>query len=160
VVQLINEKDKRVSTLSKGMRQRVTLARAILHEPELLFLDEPTSALDPATTQHIYRGLRLLREKGSTIFLTTHDMYEADLLCDRIAFLHNGTIKELDTPINLKKKYAENTMTLRLRNGEKVVLEQNELAADKVYNYMKTNKIETIHSNEPTIGDIFMKVTG
>src|SRR5699024_11743370 len=110
-------KRKRISTLSKGMRQRVTLARAILHEPQLLFLDEPTSALDPVTREHIYRGLRLLNEKGTTIFLTTHDMYEADLLCDRIAFLKYGEIKEMDTISNLIQKISENIMILKFYNG-------------------------------------------
>src|SRR5699024_6089298 len=116
IVQLNEDKKKRVSDLSKGMRQRVTLARAILHEPTLLFLDEPTSALDPVTREHIHRGLKLLNEKGTTIFLTTHDMEEDDLLCDRIAFLHKGEIKELDSPKSLKRKFAENKMTIQLKN--------------------------------------------
>src|SRR5699024_12442144 len=89
------------------MRQRVTLARALLHEPALLFLDEPTSVLDPVNTQYIYKGLRELNERGTTIFLTTHDMEEADYLCDRIAFLHDGEIKLLDTPDALKKQRSE-----------------------------------------------------
>lgn len=87
-VNLQGARKKKVSTLSKGMIQRVTLARAIMHQPDLLFLDEPTSALDPVNTQHIYKGLRKLNELGTTIFLTTHDMAEAETLCDRVAFLH------------------------------------------------------------------------
>lgn len=160
IVQLHEDKKKRVSDLSKGMRQRVTLARAILHEPTLLFLDEPTSALDPVTREHIHRGLKLLNEKGTTIFLTTHDMEEADLLCDRIAFLHKGEIKELDTPKSLKQKFAENKMTIQLKNGQTVVIENEKKAAKRLYDYMEKEEIVTIHSNEPTIGDIFMNVTG
>lgn len=80
------------------MTQRVILARALIHEPELLFLDEPTSVLDPKNSLHIHEGLRALNAKGTTIFLTTHDMHEADSLCDRIAFLNKGEIQLLDTP--------------------------------------------------------------
>lgn len=160
IVQLKDAKKKRVGNLSKGMRQRVTLARAILHEPQLLFLDEPTSALDPVTREHIYRGLRLLNEKGTTIFLTTHDMYEADLLCDRIAFLNNGKIKELDTPRNLKRKFSENKVTIQLKDGSSIMIENGKKDANKLYQYMDNDEVLTIHSNEPTIGDIFMQVTG
>ena len=92
-VNLRNEKNKQVQKLSKGMKQRATLARAILHKPDLLFLDEPTSALDPVNTKHIHEGLRKLSEEGTTIFLTTHDMHEAEEFCDRVAFLHDGEIK-------------------------------------------------------------------
>ena len=160
LVQLKAAKQKKVSQLSKGMRQRVTLARAILHEPALLFLDEPTSALDPVTREHIHRGLKLLNEKGTTIFLTTHDMEEADLLCDRIAFLHKGEIKELDSPKSLKRKFAENKMTIQLKNGQTVVIDNEKKDAKRLYDYMEKEEIVTIHSNEPTIGDIFMNVTG
>ena len=90
---LKSEKKKVVSKLSKGMLQRVILARTLLHEPELLFLDEPTSALDPVNSQHIHNGLRELNARGTTIFLTTHDMNEAELLCDRVAFLNKGQIR-------------------------------------------------------------------
>ena len=160
VVQLREEKKKRVAKLSKGMRQRVTLARALLHEPALLFLDEPTSALDPVNTQYIYKGLRELNERGTTIFLTTHDMEEADYLCDRIAFLHDGEIKLLDTPDALKKQFAKDEIEIELKDGQHVTLSKSKNDAQTLYNYMKNEEIETIHSKEPTIGDIFVYVTG
>ena len=160
VVQLREEKKKRVAKLSKGMRQRVTLARALLHEPALLFLDEPTSALDPVNTQYIYKGLRELNERGTTIFLTTHDMEEADYLCDRIAFLHDGDIKLLDTPDALKKQFAKDEIEIELKDGQHVTLSKSKKDAQTLYNYMENEEIETIHSNEPTIGDIFVYVTG
>ena len=160
VVQLREEKKKRVAKLSKGMRQRVTLARALLHEPALLFLDEPTSVLDPVNTQYIYKGLRELNERGTTIFLTTHDMEEADYLCDRIAFLHDGEIKLLDTPDALKKQFAKDEIEIELKDGQHVTLSKSKNDAQTLYNYMENEEIETIHSNEPTIGDIFVYVTG
>ncbi|MCG7343609.1 ABC transporter ATP-binding protein [Sporosarcina sp. ACRSL] len=159
-VNLKQEKSKKVSTLSKGMTQRVMLARTLLHEPELLFLDEPTSALDPTNSLHIHEGLRALNAKGTTIFLTTHDMHEAETLCDRVAFLNKGKIQLLDTPDRLKKSYSDLTITVELTTGEKVVLPAGSEGADQLYQYMNTNQVVTIHSNEPTLGDIFVQVTG
>lgn len=159
-VNLRNDKSKRVSTLSKGMTQRVTLARALLHEPELLFLDEPTSALDPTNSLHIHEGLRALNAKGTTIFLTTHDMQEAETLCDRIAFLNNGSIQLLDKPDKLKKSYSDSTITVELLNEEKVVLPAGSEGAQQLFDYMNSNQVVTIHSNEPTLGQIFVEVTG
>lgn len=159
-VNLKTEKTKKISSLSKGMTQRVMLARALLHAPDLLFLDEPTSALDPVNTRHIYKGLRALNEKGTTIFLTTHDMEEADLLCDRVAFLNKGHIQLLDTPDRIKKNHSDFTVTVELANEEKVVLPAGAEGADRVYEFMKAGQVMTIHSNEPSLGDIFVQVTG
>ncbi|MDN4606134.1 ABC transporter ATP-binding protein [Sporosarcina highlanderae] len=159
-VNLKQEKSKKVSTLSKGMTQRVTLARALIHEPELLFLDEPTSALDPTNSLHIHDGLRALNEKGTTIFLTTHDMQEAETLCDRVAFLNNGKIQLLDTPDKLRKSYSDSTITVELTNEEKVILPAGSEGANQLFNYMNTNQVVTIHSNELTLGEIFVQVTG
>ena len=89
---------KAVSSLSKGMRQRLALARAILHAPKVLFLDEPTSALDPGTAEGMHELIKGLKEKGATIFLTTHNMDEAVKLCDRVALLHKGQIVEHGAP--------------------------------------------------------------
>lgn len=160
VVQLQKDKKKRIDKLSKGMRQRVSLARTLLHKPALLFLDEPTSALDPVNTQFIYEGLRALNEQGTTIFLTTHDMQEADTLCDRIAFLHEGEIKLLDTPAALKKKFAKDEIKVELKNGQCVTLHKGKEDAKTLYDYMKKEEVVSLHSNEPTIGDIFVHVTG
>ncbi|MGN7385755.1 ATP-binding cassette domain-containing protein [Sporosarcina sp. SAFN-015] len=159
-VNLKEEKSKKVSSLSKGMTQRVTLARALIHEPELLFLDEPTSALDPTNSLHIHEGLRALNEKGTTIFLTTHDMHEAETLCDRVAFLNKGKIQLLDTPDKLKKSYSDSTITVELTNEEKVILPAGSEGAKQLFEYMNKDQIVTIHSNEPTLGDIFVQVTG
>lgn len=159
-VNLKQEKSKKVSALSKGMTQRVILARTLIHEPELLFLDEPTSALDPTNSLHIHEGLRALNAKGTTIFLTTHDMHEAETLCDRVAFLNKGEIQLLGTPDKLKKSYSDSTITVELTNGEKVILPAGSDGANRLFEYMNTNQVVTIHSNEPTLGDIFVQVTG
>ena len=142
------------------MTQRVTLARAFLHEPELLFLDEPTSALDPANSKHIYNGLESLKQKGTTIFLTTHDMSEAELLCDRVAFLHKGKIQLLDQPKALRQQHSDSSVTIELKDGQEITLPGGPESAQEIYDYMAANQIVSIHSEEPTLGDIFVEVTG
>ena len=159
-VNLENDKNTVVKELSKGMKQRVTLARAIIHKPDLLFLDEPTSALDPVNTKHIHEGLRQLNKEGTTIFLTTHDMVEAEELCDRVAFLHNGEIQALDTPQNLRLHYADSAITVLLKDKRSVSVEKDETGAEEIYQFMKKGELLSIHSNEPTLGDIFVKLTG
>ena len=160
-VNLADARKKKVSELSKGMMQRVTLARAIMHKPDLLFLDEPTSALDPVNTHHIYKGLRKLNDMGTTIFLTTHDMAEAEVLCDRVAFLHKGKIRAIGAPSQLKHEYSDSSMTVELLTGETHVLQMDDgVSAMKVAEWMGNGSIRRIQTNEPTLGDIFMQLTG
>ena len=104
-VGLSDAKKTAVNKLSKGMRQRLVLARAVLHNPKILFLDEPTSALDPMTARGIYRLIRDLRDSGSTVFLTTHNMEEATHLCDRVVMLHKGMIIEEGAPKDICEKH-------------------------------------------------------
>ncbi|MCL2854680.1 MAG: ABC transporter ATP-binding protein [Defluviitaleaceae bacterium] len=104
-VGLTDAKNTAVNQLSKGMRQRLVLARAVLHKPKVLFLDEPTSALDPMTARGIHKLIRDLRNGGSTIFLTTHNMEEATHLCDRVVMLHKGKIIEQGTPQDICHRY-------------------------------------------------------
>ncbi|WLR42139.1 ABC transporter ATP-binding protein [Bacillus carboniphilus] len=160
LVKLYDEQRKKVSELSKGMKQRVLLARVLIHEPELLFLDEPTSALDPVNAQQIYKGLKELNEKGTTIFLTTHNMQEAELLCDRIAFLNHGKIQLLGEPKKIRRDFSDTTITIELKNGRKEVLQKDKDSAKIIYQYMTADEVESIYSNEPTLGDIFLKITG
>jgi len=96
---------KAVNTLSKGMRQRLALARAILHEPKVLFLDEPTGGLDPGTARGIHNLILRLRENGATVFLTTHNMDEAAKLCDRVVMLHKGVIVEQGAPLEICERH-------------------------------------------------------
>ena len=122
-VNLLDDKTP-VKKLSKGMKQRVTLARAILHKPDILFLDEPTSALDPVNVQNIHKILKDLNEEGTTIFLTTHNMDEAETLCNRIAFLCGGEIVALDTPENLRLQYAKDQIEVVLKGKRKEVVQK------------------------------------
>lgn len=159
-VNLNADRKKRVSVLSKGMRQRVTLACAIIHEPELLFLDEPTSALDPVNTAHIHKGLRYLNERGTTIFLTTHDMTEAESLCERVAILHKGEIRAIGSPDELKKAHRDGTLTVELTSGKTERLKMNEDSAAAVASWMSLGQIDRMYTNELSLGDIFIKLTG
>lgn len=136
-VNLSGERKKKANLLSKGMRQRVMLACAIIHEPELLFLDEPTSALDPVNTAHIYKGLRYLNEKGTTIFLTTHDMAEAELICNRVAILYQGQIQAIGSPKELKRQHRENVICVELINGETYELPIGEGTGDQIADWMR-----------------------
>ena len=104
-VGLADSAKKRVTTLSRGMTQRLALARAILYKPKLLILDEPTSALDPGTARGICKLLQSIRKQGTTIFLTTHNMDEALKLCDRVALLHEGNIIKQGKPVDLCEEH-------------------------------------------------------
>jgi len=104
-VGLIGHKDKQVNKLSKGMRQRLALARAILHEPKVLFLDEPTSGLDPTTAEEIHKLIRSIRARGATIFMTTHNMEEAVKLCDNVVLLNKGKIVEQGNPNEICERH-------------------------------------------------------
>lgn len=159
-VNLSGERKKKVTLLSKGMRQRVMLACAIIHEPELLFLDEPTSALDPVNSAHIYKGLRYLNEKGTTIFLTTHDMAEAELMCNRVAILYRGQIQAIGSPKELIRQHRKNAVSVDLTNGEAYELPIGEETADQIADWMKRGLIDRIETKEPSLGDIFIKMTG
>jgi len=104
-VGLTSASRKAVNTLSRGMRQRLALARAILHNPKLLFLDEPTSGLDPGTARGIHKLILGLRESGTTIFMTTHNMEETAKLCDRVVLLHRGNIVEEGAPVEICERH-------------------------------------------------------
>ncbi|MCC2349985.1 ABC transporter ATP-binding protein [Bacillus pacificus] len=159
-VNLLDDKKTLVKKLSKGMKQRVTLARAILHKPDILFLDEPTSALDPVNVQNIHKVLKDLNKEGTTIFLTTHNMEEAETLCNRIAFLCGGEIVALDTPENLRLQYAKDQIQVVLKDKKKETVQKDELGAKRISEWMKKGELLSIHSHEPTLGDIFIEVTG
>lgn len=151
---------KPVSSYSKGMRQRASMARALISNPKLLFLDEPTSGLDPAGAVLFRRIIEKERQKGTTVFLTTHNMLDADLLCDRVAFISNGNLVALDTPRNLKEKNSNHSVIIDyLYQGkrEEQTIEAPELKAGIPFVY---DEIISVHSQEPTLEDIFIQYTG
>lgn len=160
IVNLQDEGSKPVSKLSKGMKQRVLLAKALIHKPDLLFLDEPTSALDPGNILHIHRGLQKLNEAGTTIFLTTHNMEEATELCDRVAFLHNGELQEIDSPAALRYKYSTHAFHVETVTGEQLVIQNEPENAGKMTELITNNLIKSMHTDKPTLGQIFLKITG
>ncbi len=160
-VGLIESSKKSVSNLSKGMRQRLSFARAILHSPKIVFLDEPTSGLDPATTLQIHSMMKMLKESGTTIFLTTHNMNEAQKMCDHLALLNEGNIVEEGTPEDIclhhRKKCEVN---IEMTNGEKYMVDSHDLLTVLQTVLDTNNKIRSIHSNEPNLEEVFIELTG
>lgn len=150
-----------VSKLSKGMRGRLALARAVMNEPEILFLDEPASGLDPSAAAKIHQLIQKEQKRGAAIFLTTHNMEEADKLCDHVALLNEGKIVEYGSPKEICLKYNhQNKLQIRLFDGRRVELSNNSSAADEVKEYLRKGMIETIHSTEPSLETVFMELTG
>ena len=151
---------KPVSSYSKGMRQRVSMARALMSRPRLLFLDEPTSGLDPSGAVLFRTIIEQERKKGTTVFVTTHNMTDADLLCDRVAFIVGGNIAALDTPKNLKEKNSSHRVVIDyLYQGQRETksIETPELEAGIPFAH---DEIISIHSQEPTLEDMFIQYTG
>ncbi len=158
------EKD-RVESYSKGMKQRLMVARSLLNRPRILFLDEPTAGLDPASSEAICSIILEERARGATVFLTTHDMMEADQLSDRVAFMNGGKIAALDTPHNLKQQFGRRALKARVQTASgglqdrEVVMDAPE-TPDLVQKLFAGEKVITIHSEEATLEDIFIKITG
>ena len=151
---------KPVSSYSKGMRQRVSMARALVSNPRLLFLDEPTSGLDPSGAVLFRRIIEQERKKGTTVFVTTHNMVDADLLCDRVAFISNGNIVALDTPKNLKEKNSNHRVVIDyLYQGQRETKTIKALELEAGIPFVH-NEIISIHSQEPTLEDMFIQYTG
>ncbi|MBI2869471.1 MAG: ABC transporter ATP-binding protein [Chloroflexi bacterium] len=164
-VGLTGRGDDRVETYSKGMKQRLMVARSILNRPRVLFLDEPTAGLDPTSSEAIRNIILEERQRGATVFLTTHDMMEADKLSDRVAFMNQGKIVALDTPHNLKQQYGRRALKARVL-GAGGQLEDREVVMDRpetpqaVQELFSREKVVTIHSAEATLEDIFIRITG
>jgi len=177
---------RQVKTYSKGMRQRLLICRALLNEPELLILDEPTGGLDPVSIRIIHNSILDLKKEGKTIFLSTHYMEEAELLCDQLAFINKGEIIAISTPDQLKKKYGEDILSIKIKclkgdicigKIEKNILEAyDSIAFEDNYtsvllsmNYTnlgeKLDKIKelvdiiSIHSREASLHDVFIRIT-
>lgn len=160
-VGLLEAKKTVVSKLSKGMKNRLSFARALLRRPEIIFLDEPTSGLDPATIEAIHKMISAEKEKGTTIFLTTHNMHEAEKLCDNIALLNEGKIIEYGAPKEICRRYNhQKKINLHLTDGTDITLEHSEESGEQIRMYLSQGKLETIHSTEPDLETIFVELTG
>ena len=162
LVGLEESANKKVSDFSKGMLQRLTMARSMLNQSEVWFLDEPLSGLDPQTALKIKQVIKEEKAKGRTIFLTTHDMNVADELCDRVAFMNQGKLVAVDSPRNLKLRYGEKIMTIEyVEEGQtkRQVFDLNG-QADEIAAFLNTYQVETVHSGEATLNDIFIEITG
>jgi fluoroquinolone transport system ATP-binding protein len=166
LVGLEEDAHKKVSDFSKGMKIRLNVARSLLHQPKLLFLDEPTAGLDPVNSRKMKDMLLAERQAGTSIFITTHDMWLADELCDRVAFLSSGKISAMDSPVALKKQYGKRNVQIDYLNGTSAI-QNREFSLDGLGNnsdFLKllqhASRIEAIHSQETTLDKIFIQVTG
>ncbi len=155
---------RRASAYSKGMKQRLVFARALLNDPDILFLDEPTSGLDPVTAGTVKHLILDKKRAGATIFLTTHNMYIAEELCDRVAFLHEGQIVAMDSPRSLKLRYGERSVAVEYEEDGQVKKDifflGNEGDRRSLNDVVAGKNVQTIHSQEATLEQIFIKLTG
>lgn len=156
--------DQPVSDFSKGMKVRLNLARSLIHRPRLLFLDEPTGGLDPVNARKVKALIRRLRAEGTTVLLTTHDMMVADQLCDRVAFIVDGSIATLDGPEALKRRYGKREVEVTFERDGVVERERFPLdglgADDGFAKLLRDVRVETLHSQETTLENVFIEVTG
>ncbi len=164
LVGLSHVANDRVGTFSKGMQVRLNFARAILHNPELLYLDEPTSGLDPTTSSRIVDIILNLKREGKTIVITTHNMSNAERLCDRVGFIARGKLMILDQPEALKQRYGHRSVAVStLVAGElnKYRFSLDGLAQNSDFlSVLTREQIHSIHSEEASLDDVFRQVTG
>lgn len=162
---LLEDAKKPVNRFSKGMKTRLGFIRCLLHDPDLLFLDEPTSGLDPSNARILKDMVKELQKDGKTIILTTHNMHDAEELCDRVAFIVDGEIRALDTPAAFRHSSEKNLVTCTFFNQEKIEEDYqvplDELHTDQHFLRLLTEKrITRIHSRETNLEDIFLSLTG
>lgn len=162
LVQLYERRDNRVSTFSGGMKRRLALARALLHDPKLLYLDEPTLGVDVQSRRALWDYILDLKKKGKTILLTTNYLEEANALCDRLAILDHGRLVAIDTSSNLKRRYGDTIIEIETTSpiSQNIVTRMRTLPGiTKVHQNDKELKITSIGDNTSTIGQIVMLVT-
>ena len=163
LVDLEDAASQRVETFSKGMKMRLNLARALLHDPEVLFLDEPTTGQDPARARHTRDLIKQLRDDGRTVFLTTHNMAEAEEVCDRVAFLAHGVIPAMGEPAALKRQFGESVVEVSVaaeRGIETVNFPMQDLGGNTDFTaLLGEGTVVAIHSKEASLDDVFIAVT-
>ena len=161
LVGLEDSAKKPASSLSKGMRVRLQLARVFMVSPEIIFLDEPTTGLDPMTMKQIHRIILDKKKHGCTIFLTTHNMEEAAKLCDTVALLNEGVIVDTGAPEEICRRINhQKKIVLHLKTGEDRELAHSRESAAEISKLLEEEKVETIHSSEPTLETVFLELTG
>jgi ABC-2 type transport system ATP-binding protein len=171
VLEMVHLRDRakdKVSSFSNGMRQRLMIARALLHKPQMLFLDEPSRGLDPVSAREIRQTIQTLCEQGTTVLLTTHLMEEADQLCQHVAFIVDGRLVANDTPRTLKLKHGQRSMSVILKNSLSLNEIQNELTLHmdnpgdqaRLASLMAQGQVRALHSQEATLEDVFIEVAG
>jgi ABC-2 type transport system ATP-binding protein len=160
-VGMLDRANDNAGNYSNGMKQRLLIARALLHRPQIIFLDEPTSGLDPVVGRDIRRLVLELSRQGVTVFLTTHYMEEADQLCGRVAFISEGRIVALDTPDNLKVAHGQKSLEVRLNDGQSLTIPLDDQdAGEKLEKLVTSGQIRTLHSAEATLEEVFIQITG
>ncbi|WP_288323501.1 AAA family ATPase, partial [uncultured Eggerthella sp.] len=157
---LADDRKTLIKNCSKGMRQRAALLATLVHGPELLFLDEPTSGLDPAARAEVHRMLREMNDAGTTVFLTTHDMSEAEILCDRVGILDQGHLIACDAPESLKLRFARNEVVMRMADGRIVRTTKDAAGATVIAEALTTGACQSVHSVEPNLEEVFLDLTG
>jgi ABC-2 type transport system ATP-binding protein len=164
-VGLAGREKERVANYSKGMKQRLMVARAMIHSPRILFLDEPTDGLDPVSSRTIHVLIQEAAARGTAVFLTTHDMVEADKLSNRVAFINQGKIVAVDTPSALKLRYGRRSLRVEVETPDGQVT-VHEIPLDgtggiqQLAALAQQGRILTVHSEEATLEDIFIQITG
>ena len=160
-VDLLDRAKDNVRTYSNGMKQRLLIARALLHRPQIIFLDEPTRGLDPVVGREIRRLILDLSRQGVTVFLTTHYMEEADQLCRRVAFLSEGRIVALGTPDELKVAHGQKLVNVTLDDGQSLSIALDDQDAGKqLENLISDGHVRTLHSAEATLEEVFIQIAG
>lgn len=172
VLELVRLRDRAkepTSTFSNGMKQRLMIARALLHRPPMLFLDEPSRGLDPISAREIREAIVQLRAEGRTILLTTHLMDEADQLCQQVAFIVNGRIVANDTPRNLKLAHGSRELLVTLKESDPASSQQlhdvilkvdDPVQQEQLSAWMAEKRVMAIHSREATLEDVFIEIAG
>ncbi len=162
-VGLADAAKQKASSYSKGMKQRLGFARSLLNKPEIWFLDEPTMGLDPNTANSIKKLVKRKQAEGTTVFLTTHNMFVADELCDRVGFIVDGKIAALDTPKNLKLKYGQPSVVVEYLKDDQLLSENFGMTGEdkgKLQKFIGVHEVKTFHSGDPCLEEIFVKLTG
>jgi fluoroquinolone transport system ATP-binding protein len=163
-VDLQQHAHKRVEAFSKGMKMRLNFVRALLHDPSVVYLDEPTAGLDPVNARNMKEIILGLKRRGKTVFLTTHNMHDAEELCDRVAFIVGGEIKLADTPRSLKLQGGERGVRVEYASEGRLKTRRFALEGlgrdEEFLQTLRGEDVQSIHSEEASLEDVFIKVTG